>query len=550
MKWTFLRVAFAAALLSGSTLAAAADFKILHAETIATQAKDLPADAGADPFRLSFQAYGRQFELSLTSNAQLLSRMPAAQKSAWARFPLYRGIVVGREGSWVRLTRVSDELHGAFWDGTDLYTVAPARAVAPYALQSLNASGSDLVVYRLSDTESALDTAFCGVGPEQRSDSAGRYDALIGELRKQFAAAAAVAVEQIEVAFIADFEFRTRFPASTEGDMLARVNVVDGIFDAQVGVAIVPAFQVFTDSSDPFTTTVPADLLAEVGSYRQTTPAIRARGLAHLMTGRDLDGNTAGIAFLDSLCEAFGGVGLSESSGSVTVAALIAAHEIGHNFNAPHDGEAGSPCESTPQTFLMAPRITGSSTFSQCSLDEMRAAVASASCITPVATADAGLTVPGGTISAVTGTAFNLNVDVTSLGTTAVNGVVVTATPGANLTVDSAIVPGGTCTTGANSVVTCNLGNIAAAASRRITLTLRGTAVGATQIAVSLMATNDGSAQNNSGVASVSIGAAVTPPPPPPPGNDGGGGSGALQWFVLAGLLGACVARRKVSVSR
>jgi hypothetical protein len=32
----------------------------------------------------------------------------------------------------------------------------------------------------------------------------------------------------------------------------------------------------------------------------------------------------------------------------------IAAHELGHNFNAPHDGEAGA-CATTAQTFLMAP---------------------------------------------------------------------------------------------------------------------------------------------------------------------------------------------------
>lgn len=549
MRWIFLRAAFLAALLTWSSLAAATEFKVLHAEAIAAHAADLATEPDAGTSQLSFQAYGQQFDLALTSNAKLLSRLTATQRAAWARFALFRGTVAGRAGTWVRLTRVGDELHGAFWDGTELYTIAPARAVAPYALQSLDAAGSDPVVYRLSDTESVLDTAFCGVTSGHQLDSSANLEALFGELRKDVAAAA-LAIEQIEIAFIADFELSTRFGANTQGEMLARINVVDGIYDGQLGIAIVPTFQIFTASDDPFSdATMASDLLSEVGTYRQSTPAIRARGLAHLMTGRNLDGNTAGVAFLDSLCESFGGVGLSESTGSVTISALIMAHEIGHNFGAPHDSEPGSVCESTPPTFLMAPRVTGNDMFSQCSLDQMRPNAAAASCITPLAIADAALTVPAGTVTAVTNTAFNVNADVNSIGTGSVNNVVVTATPGVNLTVDSATVVGGTCTIGANSVVTCNLGAITASTTRRVTLQLRASAAGATQVAFSLTATNDGSAQNNGATASISVGAATVPPPPPPPSN-GGGGGGALQWFVLSALLGACVVRRRVGVSR
>lgn len=544
MRRIFLRAVFLAALLSWSSLAAAAEFKVFHAETISARASDLSPDADGSSSKLSFQAYGQQFDLALTSNARLLSRLTAAQKTAWSRFALYRGTIVGRPGSWVRLTRVGDELHGAFWDGRELYTIAPARAVAPFALQSLNATDSDPVIYRLADTESVLNTAFCGVGPEHGLASAAIAETLFAELR-QDVAAAALATEQIEIAFIADFELSSRFGANTQGEMLARVNVVDGIYDGQLGIAIVPTFQIFTDTNDRFSsTTAASDLLSEVGTFRQSTPAIRARGLAHLMTGRDLDGNTAGVAFLDSLCQAFAGVGLSEATASVTIAGLVMAHEIGHNFGAPHDAEPGSVCESTPATFLMAPRITGSSTFSQCSLDQIRPNAAAASCITPLATTDAALSVPGGTVSAVTGTAFNVNVDVNSIGTATINNVVVTATPGANLTVDSATVPSGSCTTGANGVVTCTLGSLAASTTRRITLQMQASAAGATQVAFGLTATSDGSAQNNSATAAIAVGAPSTPPPPP---SNGGGGGGVLEWFGLALLLGACAARTRIS---
>ncbi|NJO13519.1 MAG: hypothetical protein HC872_08710 [Gammaproteobacteria bacterium] len=189
-----------------------------------------------------------------------------------------------------------------------------------------------------------------------------QYQKLVAELRAQ-AIGAAVATEQIEIAFVADFELSQRFGTDTQATMMARANVLDGIFDSQVGVTIVPFFQIFTDSNDPFTASNASTLLNELSTYRRNTPNIRSRGLAHLMTGRALDGNTAGVAFIGALCSVGSGAGLSEGTGSNTVASLIAAHEIGHNFGAPHDAEAGSACASTPGTFLMNPQINGSTTF-------------------------------------------------------------------------------------------------------------------------------------------------------------------------------------------
>ncbi len=517
------------------------DFKVMRAEAISGRAADLSSADADHPARLSFQAYGRLFDFSLQSNARLLARLPPAQKRSFQQYPIYRGEMAGRPGSWVRLTRIGDGLHGAFWDGTDLYTIAPARDVAPYAIQSLDASGSDPVVYRLADTQSVLDTAFCGVGPEQTLGASASYQELVGELQQQFAIAA-VALEEIEIAFVADFEFSNRFPADTEGAMLARVNVIDGIFDGQVGVALVPNFVVFTTSNDPFTSSEASTLLNEVGNYRQSTPAVRARGLAHLMTGRTLNGNTAGVAFVDSLCEAFGGVGLSQNTSSVTTSALIAAHEIGHNFGAPHDAEAGSPCESTPPTFLMNTQINGNTTFSQCSLDQIRPRVAAATCITPLSAADAALIVPGGTIAAVNGIAFDLGLDVNSAGNTQVDNVVLTAAPGASLAVDAATLPGGMCTTGANGVVTCDLGTMGVGTARRVTLRLRGTAVGATQVDVSLASSNDANAQNNAGSVAISVNASA-PTQPPSGGGGGGGGGGGIGLLTLIALAALSIGR-------
>ncbi len=64
------------------------------------------------------------------------------------------------------------------------------------------------------------------------------------------------------------------------------------------------------------------------------------------MTGRNLETQTVGIAYISGLCSAEFGTSLSQSGLDTMRAALIAAHEIGHNFGAPHDGEGN--CATTP----------------------------------------------------------------------------------------------------------------------------------------------------------------------------------------------------------
>ena len=133
-----------------------------------------------------------------------------------------------------------------------------------------------------------------------------------------------------------------------------------------------------TPGSPPFVATAPercaegtADLpggLRGPASHRPDPPLHRARPRRQ----------HRGHRVLGSVCNANFAASLSEGRLTPATDWLIAAHEIGHTFNAPHDGERGA-CASTPLNFIMAPSVNPANrTFSDCSVTAITAKVATA----------------------------------------------------------------------------------------------------------------------------------------------------------------------------
>jgi hypothetical protein len=525
------------ATIGSAAWAAQPSFRILYHEQIALR----KSGASGARERVTFDAYGRRFELLLEPNV----RMKRAMRAADAGIEPMQGTVAGTSGSWVRLTRGPSGWRGVFSDGQDIYAIEPAADVADATTQPLDPASSEPVVYRLHDALLPLGDEFCETPlapvPDEAPTALSAFKSLSSELRIQ---AAANPNRQIRVGVVADYEFAQSFgfEMTPEEAVIARVNIVDGIFSSQAGVKIeLGESTIFRNENDPFTRAGAGNLLEEVRRYRRDTPSQLSLGLTHLMTGRNLSGDTVGIAYLGSVCGGGSASSLSEGVRSTISSALIAAHEIGHNFNAPHDGDNGGACATTPQTFLMAPRLNGSDQFSACSLTQIQPIVNSGSCLTAFTPADVSLIVPNGSVSTTVDTPVSISFNVNAIGDEASDDVVADATLPSGVTVQSATATGTTCTTGAGTV-SCSFGQLVPGESRTVTLGLIAPAAGTFTANVSVASSNDSIDSNNASGVTLTV-ANVAPVIPPTQGSTGGastggGGGGRIDLSFLM-LLGA-----------
>ncbi|MCP5215645.1 MAG: hypothetical protein H6995_11625 [Pseudomonadales bacterium] len=343
---------------------------------------------GSQGLELAIFAYGVPFRLVLQKNEKLLNQFQNPEKIK--NVELYSGELANVPGSWARISKVRGKYNGAFFDGSELFLIDSVESVQDKLVYTETRGDlksrtikTDRVIYKSSSVES---NGTCGMHVSGATNMASGYQALVEELETAVpnAVAASSATLEINVVIVTDTEYASSVAGNVTEEVMSQMNIVDGIFSEQIGVHINITNIMQLSSNGSLTSTDPLNLLSNFQAY--VNSQVGNPGLAHLFTGKNLSGNTVGIAYLNRLCHSYG-VGLTQAGGNGAFGALIAAHEFGHNFGAPHDNESGSACASTPGIYLMNPIINGSTSFSQCSRNQIGPSVNAAQCIgsfTPV----------------------------------------------------------------------------------------------------------------------------------------------------------------------
>ncbi|HXM36722.1 MAG TPA: M12 family metallo-peptidase, partial [Pyrinomonadaceae bacterium] len=307
----------------------------------------------------------------------------------------FRGKVRGMKGAEARFTIDDEKIEGVIITSDERYYVEPRRNYSeltdgPLATGGGSAklsSATDYVFYKGSDVIEGAE-GVCGTTMD------GKLKAEIGRLAPEAALKAnetflATGNRQVELATEADFEYVNYFGSSAAAntEILNIMNQVDGLYQAEMGITFQIIYQhTWATSNDPYSTTVSDGILTEFTNYWNAN-ITQPRDLAHMWTGKQMDGNIAGIAWMGTLCQYSAtyayGVSMRVTSGAKS---SIAAHEIGHNLGASHPDQQAPPVVACANT-VMNSTVGQAFDFCQFSRDEMNAYLATNSgCLTIVST--------------------------------------------------------------------------------------------------------------------------------------------------------------------
>ena len=290
----------------------------------------------------------------------------------------YRGTaVVGQEVVQARFTITSEKFEAVVFTPGDWHYIEPLRNYLP------SAEAAELVVYKHSDIKPGQEWR-CGVS---RRLQEGR-----DRLEARAAATDTTTTYTVEVATEADYEYVQYWggSAAANREIRAILNQVEGVYETELKLKLEIVYQhAWTRSSDPYSGTDGTKLLGQFREYWNANFISEGYDLAHLWTDRgtvtieDEDGEemeVAGQASRGTVCNLFslprGAYGYSKRPNVRFYNLTIAAHEIGHNFNALHPNEEDPPVASCDGTIMWTGETRGESlTFCQFSRNEIRSHV-------------------------------------------------------------------------------------------------------------------------------------------------------------------------------
>jgi hypothetical protein len=312
--------------------------------------------------KLSLVANGEKLELDVVPNDLRAPNYKAedsgpmgSRSVAAPEVNTFKGTVVNKPGTEVRLTISGSKIEGFFTVGSERYFVEPASKYSKLA------TAADSVIYRAED--SLVDNSFACEADIPTRIGLGDKMVNLGE------AVAPGILRRFDIATEADSEYVNVFgsAAAANSEILSVLNMVEGTYTAELNLKIRVTFQHTWSTADPYAGTNSSAILTNFQNYWNSNYPMAAyqRNTAHLFTAKS-NSLSQGIAYLGVVCVSGGAsYGLSGYLSWAPGKYLIPAHELGHNLGGQHV-DATQSCTNT----LMNASLTGATPMSFCSYSQ------------------------------------------------------------------------------------------------------------------------------------------------------------------------------------
>ncbi len=256
----------------------------------------------------------------------------------------YRGSIIGMAESTVAATYDETGFRGRIQlpDGTRVW-------VEPLASQVAGASPEQHIVY--SDKDMIASAKTCAE-PVRTHDHAEPVEGAVAGSPGLYVA---------EIAIDADYEYFLAYGSisAVQNQINTVINTMNVEYERDLMIRhVITTIIVRSTVSDPYTFTNPDFLLPQFRNHWNSSHAGIQRDVAQLFTGKQIDGNVIGIAYVGEICtsSAYGVVQSDFNGSALAYQTDLSAHELGHNWGADH-----CSCENPPYT--MNPSITGANRF-------------------------------------------------------------------------------------------------------------------------------------------------------------------------------------------
>jgi len=356
-------------------------FTPAHATPVVHEVMLDPSHPG-DKSRITFTASDRQYTLLLQPGTAVKPEQiekAVLEDTHLEKLAFFSGTVSGDPTSWVRLTVADETITGHFKTEGVLYEITATSGTAsePGMVKFATASVEKML------NRYSLHSTIPGMGFEAGADTLRQppepdYDQM--PTRTLFQAANNDVHTSIRIGLVIDSLFNEHHDQQGQAKALSIINTVDGIYQDQLGVAVLLESLVFYDdpAEDPMRNVEGTidDILTTFRDVRMNESGLSPDlTMVHLLTGLKDPDNVIGLGWIGTACR-LDGYDVSVSA-PFAFDGLLAAHEMAHNLGALHDNQTSCPGENHD---IMWPTLSSQThaTFSACSKQAMVAGISAA----------------------------------------------------------------------------------------------------------------------------------------------------------------------------